>query len=299
MLLKTISYDRLNYVIMEFAPEKGVSSEKAHHPYEDRREIISDLISYLENKTLDTVFSEELRRIASILSNIICHVYYPEQSRSLVVPSGVERLEKLPSALEIFWEALQSFKFELFLEHQNRSLTLTVDFKTSDTERDQILNRLATAYSLLFEKVEAVQLHFEAETKNRSLASLTPTKFRSLDTDYFSQIWMERGLNPHFWLYCNSRCALGFGLYRSIHQVLNSSKALDFVLLQELFTWEAVFSMYNPSKADTGYFCLSVAKTLFSFEPIYSPQLVAAYYQDLYLLDLLAGLVRDQQSART
>jgi len=56
--------------------------------------------------------------------------------------------------------------------------------------------------------------------------------------------------------------------------------------------------MYNPSKTDTVYFCHSVARTLFSYELLYPPQ-SAAYYQDLYLLDLLAGLVRDQQSART
>jgi hypothetical protein len=216
----------------------------------------------------------------------------------LVLPSGIKGIEELRSALEIFWEALQSFKFELLLKHENRSLTLTVNFKTSDTERDQILKGLATAYYLLFEKVETVQRHSEAREKNCSLASLTPTRYRSIDTDYFSQIWMQRGLYPQFWLYCNSRCALGFGLYRSIHQVLNSSKALDFVLLQELFTWEAVFSMYNPSKTDTAYFCHNVANTLFSYELIY-PLQSAAYYQDLYFLDLLAGLVRDQQSART
>jgi hypothetical protein len=241
--------------------------------------------------TLDTVFYVELHKIASILDSI-CHVDYPEQSGSLVLPSGIKGIEELRSALEIFWEALQSFKFELLLKHENRSLTLTVNFKTSDTERDQILKGLATAYYLLFEKVETVQRHSEAREKNCSLASLTPTRYRSIDTDYFSQIWMQRGLYPRFWLYCNSRCALGFGLYRSIHQVLNSSKALDFVLLQELFTWEAVFSMYNPSKTDTAYFCHNVANTLFSYELIYPPQ-SAAYYQDLYFLDLLAGLVRD------
>jgi len=287
---------------MEFAPEKkGVSSEKPHHPCEDRREIILEFIRFLTINTLDTVFYEELHKIASILNSIICRVYYPKRSGSLVVPSGIERIEEQPSALEIFWEALQSFKFELLLEQENRSLTLTVDFKTSDTERYQILKRLLTAYDLLFEKVETVQLHSEAERKNCSPAYLTPTRDRrdrSFDTDYFPQIWMERGLNPYFWPYCNSRCALGFGLYRSIHQVLNSSKALDFELLQELFTWEAVFSMCNPSRTDTVYFCHSVANTLFSYELIYPPQ-SAAYYQDLYFLDLLAGLVRDQQSART
>jgi len=286
---------------MGFAPEKGISLERAHHPCEDRRETILELISFLKSKTLDTAFCKELRKIASILNSIICRVYYPEQSRSLVVPSGIERIEEQPSALEIFWEALQSYSFKLVLKHQNRSLTLTVDFKTSDTERYQILKRILNAYDLLFEKVETVQRHSEAREKNCSPAYLTPTRDRidrSFDTDYFSQIWMERGLNPYFWLYCNSRCALGFGLYRSIHQVLNSSKALDFDLLQELFTWEAVFSMYNPSKTDTVYFCHSVARTLFSYELLYPPQ-SAAYYQDLYLLDLLAGLVRDQQSART
>jgi len=244
--------------------------------------------------TLDTVFYEELHKITSILDSI-CHFDYPEQSGSLVLPSSIKRIEEQPSALEIFWEALQSYSFKLVLEHQNRSLTLTVDFKTSDTERDQILKRLLTAYDLLFEKVETVQRHSEAREKNCSPAYLIPTRDRrnrSFDTDYFSQIWMQRGLNPHFWLYCNSRCALGFGLYRSIHQVLNSSKALDFVLLQELFTWEAVFSIYNPSKTDTAYFCHNVAKTLFSYELIYPPQ-SAAYYQDLYFLDLLADLVRD------
>jgi hypothetical protein len=282
---------------MEFAPEKGVSSERAHYPCEDRREIILEFIRFLTINALDTVFYVELHKIASILDSI-CHVDYPEQSGSLALPSGIKGVKELRSALEIFWEALQSHRFELVLEHEKGSLPLTVDFETSDTERDQIVKRLATAYYLLFEKVEAVQLHFEAETKNCSLASLIPTRYRSFDRDYFSQLWMEKGLNPLFWLYCNSRCALGFGLYRSINQVLNSSKALDFVLLQELFTWEAVFSMYNPSKAETADFCHSVAETLFSYELIY-PLQSAAYYQDLYFLDLLANLVIDQQSART
>jgi len=285
---------------MELAPKEGVSPEKVHHSCQDRREIILEFIRFLTTNTLDTVFYEELHKITSIL-NSICHVDYPEQSGSLVLPSGIKGREERPSALKIFWEALQNFKFELLLKHEKGSLPSTVDFKTSDTERDEILSSLADAFDLLFEKVEAVQLHFEAETKNCSLASLTPTRDRrdrSFDTDYFSQIWMERGLNPHFWLYCDSRCALGFGLYRSIHQALNSSEALNSELLQRLFTWEAVFSMYNPSKTDTAYFCHNVANTLFSYELIY-PLQSAAYYQDLYFLDLLAGLVRDQQSART
>jgi len=282
---------------MEFAPKEGVSPEKVHHSCQDRREIILEFFRFLTINTLDTVFYEELHKIASIL-NSICHFDYPEQSGSLVLPSGIKRIKELRSALEILWEALQNLKFELVFEHEKGCLPLTVDFKTSDTERDQILKGLATAYYLLFEKVETVQRHSEAREKNCSLAYLTPTRFRSFDPDYFSQIWMGRGLYPQFWLYCNSRCALGFGLYRSIHQVLNSSEALDFKSLQELFTWEAVFSMYNPSKTDSASFCHSVANTLFSYELIYPPQ-SAAYYQDLYLLDLLAGLVRDQQSART
>ena len=70
-------------------------------------------------------------------------------------------------------------------------------------------------------------------------------------------------------------------------------------MLQGLFTWEAVFSLYNPNQAETGDFCLSVAETLFSFELIYPPQFDAAYYQDLYFFNLLAGLVIDQQPAQT
>jgi len=53
---------------MGFATEKGVSSERAYLPCEDRREILLKLISFLKINTLDTAFCKELHEIASILT---------------------------------------------------------------------------------------------------------------------------------------------------------------------------------------------------------------------------------------